>query len=233
MENKNRLKAVLFDLDGVIVDTARYHYQAWKQLADKEDIYFDEIINERLKGVSRMASLEILLEKSNVIYTQEQKEEMCTAKNNHYLQMIETLKPEDILDGVAEFLKELKINGIKTAICSASKSAKYIISKLELNSFFDWIVDGNDVTKPKPDPEVFEIGYTKLGCSNQESIVFEDAFAGIEAAKVLGIKTIGIGESKILSNADILFPSMKEVDLKYILEKLDFVKRCPDETTRG
>lgn len=225
MENKNKLKAVLFDLDGVIVDTARYHYQAWKQLADEEIIYFDEMINERLKGVSRMTSLEILLERSQVTYTEKQKEEMCTSKNNRYLQMIETLKPEDVLDGVLDFLKELKGNHIKTAICSASKSAKYIVNKLELNPFFDRIVDGNDVTKPKPDPEVFEIGYTKLGCSPQESIVFEDAVAGIEAAKSLGVKTVGIGEVQILFNADILFPSMKEVDLKYILEKLDFIKR--------
>jgi len=225
MKYKNRLKAVLFDLDGVVVDTARYHYKAWKQLADEEAIYFDESINERLKGVSRMASLEILLERSKVAFTQEQKEQMCTIKNNYYLQMIETLKPEDVLGGVEEFLKELTMNGIKTAICSASKSAKYIISKLGLNSFFNCIIDGNDVTKPKPNPEVFEIGYTKLGCSAQESIVFEDAAAGIEAAKSLGIKTVGIGQVQILFDADILFPSMQEVNLKDIIEKLDFVKR--------
>ncbi|MDF2613524.1 MAG: putative phosphatase/phosphohexomutase [Clostridia bacterium] len=222
MEEKNRLKAVLFDLDGVIVDTARYHYKAWKWLADRENIYFDEIINERLKGVSRMASLEILLEKGDKLYTQQEKEIMCTLKNNYYLEMIETLTPEDVLEGVVDFLKELKSNGIQTAVCSASKSAKYIIDRLELNAYFDWIVDGNDVKRPKPDPEVFEIGYTKLGCRSQESIVVEDAFAGIEAAKVLGIKTVGIGDIKNLSNADLLFKNIKETSLQNIIEKLDF-----------
>jgi beta-phosphoglucomutase len=225
MEEKNILKAVLFDLDGVIVDTAKYHYKAWKWLADRENIYFDEIINERLKGVSRMVSLEILLEKSYKPYTQQEKESMCTLKNNQYLKMIEVLTPEDILEGVVDFLKELKSNGIKTAVCSASKSAKYIVDRLQLNAYFDWIVDGNDVTRPKPDPEVFEIGYTKLGCRSQESIVVEDAFAGIEAAQILGIKTVGIGDIKNLSNADLLFKNIKEINLNNILERLDFFRR--------
>lgn len=208
---KNKITAMLFDLDGVIVDTAKYHYLAWKKLADSLGIYFDEVINERLKGVSRMASLDIILEKSTVQYSDKEKEELATRKNNWYTEMITTLTPEDTLPGVVDFLKNLKENKYSTAICSASKSAAYIIEKLQLVEYFDEIVGGNDVTRPKPDPEVFEIAAKRLGAEPWQCIVYEDAYAGVDAAKKAGMHTLGLGNPQILTNADLVFPDIKGI----------------------
>lgn len=205
------IKAALFDLDGVIVDTAKYHYMAWKWLADVNDIYFDIEINERLKGVSRMSSLEIILEKSNKSYTQEEKEKMCETKNNWYLEMVETITPKDVLAGVTALLKEIRAENMKTAICSASKSAALIIEKLELKEYFDEILGGADVKKPKPDPEIFVLASERFGFETTECIVFEDAYAGIEAAKKAGMFTVGIGNKEILTNADIVYEGMDKV----------------------
>jgi beta-phosphoglucomutase len=208
MAQNMSLRAVLFDLDGVIVDTARYHYIAWKQLADKLGIYFDEEINERLKGVSRMASLEIILERSSKTYTEEEKEALATEKNNQYVAMVEKITPADILPGVTGFLEELKDDGIQSAVCSASKSAGMIIDLLDLNDFFDAVLGGADVTKPKPDPEIFELARDRFGLTSDECLVVEDAFAGIEAAKIAGMKALGIGDASILTNADVVYRDM-------------------------
>lgn len=202
------LKAILFDLDGVIVDTAKYHYIAWKALADRLGIYFDETINERLKGVSRMASLDILLEHSDRNDTEAEKEALATEKNNNYVGMVQKITPADILPGVTGFLHELKEAGIRSAVCSASKSAGMIIDLLELNHFFDEVLGGADVTKPKPDPEIFELARDRLGLRSDECVVLEDAFAGIEAAKRAGMKAVGIGDKKILTNADVVYRDM-------------------------
>lgn len=211
---KSELKAVLFDLDGVIVDTAKYHYLAWKKLADNEGIYFDEEINERLKGVSRMASLEIVLERAKKVYTRKEKEQMTEIKNSWYLEMINLLKPEEVLPGVVNFLETLKTNGIKSAICSASKSAGFIIAKLGLTEYFDTIVGGADVSKSKPDPEVFLLAAERLGVKPDECVVFEDAFAGIEGARRGGMKALGLGNPNILTNADVVYKDMEALSLK-------------------
>jgi len=215
---KAQLKAILFDLDGVIVDTAKYHYLAWKKLADREGIYFDEKINERLKGVSRMASLEIILERSNRDYSEEEKFQMTEVKNNWYREMIGQLKPDEILPGVTEFLSSLKMNGIKSAICSASKSAAFIIDKLGITQYFDTIVGGQDITKSKPDPEVFLVAAERLNVLPDECVVFEDAYAGIEGAKRGGMKAVGLGDPNILTNADVVYKNMTEVTLEKVLE---------------
>jgi len=214
------LKAVLFDLDGVIVDTAKFHYLAWKKLADQNGIYFDEDINERLKGVSRLASLNIILEKSDKEYTDFEKEQMAEIKNNWYLEMIEQLKENDVLPGVIDFLESLKNAGIKTSICSASKSAQFIIEKLNLLDYFDTIVGGGDVKNSKPDPEVFLIASERLAISPSCCLVFEDAYAGIEAGKAAGMKTLGIGDKNLLINADVVYKDMTEVSLENIRESL-------------
>ena len=208
------LKAVLFDLDGVIVDTAKYHYIAWKELADKLGIYFDEQINERLKGVSRMASLEIILERSEKDYSEEEKAALADEKNNRYVAMVKQLTPDEILPGVLVFLSELKAAGIKTAVCSASKSAGMIISLLELDDCFNAVLGGADVTKPKPDPEIFTLAQTRFGVNPDECLVVEDAFAGIEAGKQAGMKTLGIGDAGILTNADVVYPDLLPVHLE-------------------
>lgn len=214
------LKGILFDLDGVIVNTAKYHYLAWKRLADWLGIYFNEDINERLKGVSRMKSLDIILEKSDRSYTTKEKEKFCTLKNKWYVEMISKLTPLNILPGVIEVLTELKQYNIKTAICSASKNTTNIIRSLQIKGYFDVIVDGNHVRKPKPDPEVFLLGYEKLGIKSEECVVVEDAFAGIEAAKSIGIKTIGIGSKETLYNADIIYADMTYFTLESLANKL-------------
>jgi beta-phosphoglucomutase len=208
------LKAVLFDLDGVIVDTAKYHYIAWKQLADKLGIYFDEEINERLKGVSRMASLEIILERSSKTYTEEEKEALATEKNDQYVSMVKRITPAEILPGVTVFLQSLKEAGIKSAVCSASKSAGMIIDLLDLNDFFDAVLGGADVTRPKPDPEIFTLARDRFGLTSDECLVVEDAFAGIEAAKNAGMKALGIGDKTILTNAVVVYRDMTDFTLE-------------------
>lgn len=214
---KTQLKAALFDLDGVIVDTAKYHYLAWKKLADREGIYFDERINERLKGISRMASLEIILERSSRNYSDEEKQKMAELKNSWYLEMIGRLKPDEILPGVIEFLNSLKVNGIKSAVCSASKSALFIIDKQGITKYFDTIVGGHDITKSKPDPEVFLIAAERLNVHPGECVVFEDAYAGIEGAKKAGMKTVGLGDPDVLTNADVVYRDMTEVTFEKVM----------------
>lgn len=210
----NEIKAVLFDLDGVIVDTAKFHYIAWKKLADMHNIYFDKDINERLKGVSRAISLEIILEKSHIIFSEKDKEEMCETKNNWYLEMVEDLTHADTFKGVYELLLTIRSYNIKTAICSASKSASHIIEKLELTDFFDEILGGADVKNPKPDPEIFVLASQRFGLKASECIVIEDAYAGIEAAKKANMLAVGIGDYKNLTNADIVYNSIDKVDFE-------------------
>ncbi|MFA9390790.1 MAG: beta-phosphoglucomutase [Prolixibacteraceae bacterium] len=204
-----KLKACLFDLDGVIVDTAKYHYIAWKELAAQLGFEFTEENNERLKGVSRMTSLEILLEIGGVSLSNEQKAELADQKNQRYVSYIEKMTPDEILPGVLEFLTDLKKAGIKTAIGSASKNAPLILERLKLGPYFDAIIDGNKVSKAKPDPEVFLKGAEALGIDPSECIVFEDAAAGVEAALNGGMKCVGIGLAENLKNAHIVVPGFK------------------------
>ncbi|MCL6588819.1 MAG: beta-phosphoglucomutase [Firmicutes bacterium] len=218
---KTKLEAVLFDLDGVIVDTAKYHYLAWKRLACREGIDFDETVNERLKGVSRMASLEIILEKSRKIYTAAEKEVLAGIKNNWYLEMIKQLTPAEILPGVIDFLESLRKDHIKAAVCSASKSAALIIKKLELTGYFDTIVSGNDVKNSKPDPEVFLVGSQRLNITPAGCLVIEDAAAGIEAARRAGMKSLGIGNKDILAAADAVYNDMTGFTLSDIKRLFD------------
>lgn len=212
--NRPELKAAILDLDGVIVDTAKCHYKAWKILADKEAIYFDEGINEHLKGISRMDSLEIILQRSNKEYTQNEKDAMAKDKNDIYVKMLEELTPDCILPGIADLLKELKDNDVKTAICSASENTNKILEKLNLRETFDVVVIGNDVTKAKPHPEGVNIAIERLGVKPQESVLVEDAFAGIEAGIAAGTKTMGIGDKLMLHNADYVLCSTEYLCLK-------------------
>src|SRR5574344_391382 len=177
------IKACLFDLDGVIVDTAKYHYIAWRELASELGFDFSTKDNERLKGVSRMASLEILLEVGKITnISDEQKQEMAARKNANYVTLISNMKPDEVLPGAEDFLRELRKNGIKIALGSASKNAMTILNRLHLTELFDAIIDGTKVSKAKPDPEVFLKGAEALGMKPQECVVFEDAEAGINAA---------------------------------------------------
>jgi beta-phosphoglucomutase len=208
------IKACLFDLDGVLVDTARFHYVAWKKLADKLGFEFTEHDNERLKGISRMDSLEILLEIGRIKLSNEQKALYAKEKNEVYLQYIRQMTPQDVLPGVRNFLEELRNNHIKTGLGSASRNAQLILNKTDIARYFDVIVDGNLVNRAKPDPEVFILGAGMLDVPNKHCIVFEDAVAGIEAAYNAGMKSVGIGSAAILKKADLVFPGFEGLHLK-------------------
>ncbi|MBN1926806.1 MAG: beta-phosphoglucomutase [Prolixibacteraceae bacterium] len=196
-----KIEACIFDLDGVIVDTAKYHYLAWKELAGEMGFVFTETHNERLKGVSRMASLDILLELGGISLDDEQKSKLATRKNNRYVSFIKKMSPREILPGVMQFLGELKAAGIKTAIGSASKNTPLILERLKLQSYFDAVIDGNKVLEAKPDPEVFLKGAKELNVPPGNCVVFEDAAAGVEAALNAGMVCIGVGLPQNLPGA--------------------------------
>ncbi len=200
------IKACIFDLDGVIVDTAKYHFIAWKVLAQELGIAFTSLDNERLKGVSRMQSLEILLELGGKKLTVKEKNSMAEKKNTLYVSFIRKMTPDDILPGISEFLRELRKKGIKTAIGSASKNTPLILDQIQLSDQFDVIVDGNSVAEAKPNPEVFLEAAKRLDVLPEHCIVFEDAVAGIEAARNAGMVCLGIGDGEILHLADDTIP---------------------------
>ena len=215
------IKLCIFDLDGVICDTAKYHYLAWKELADEMQIPFTLKDNERLKGVSRMASLEIILSlgKQEVL-SDEEKEALATRKNGRYVEMISQMEKDEILPGVKEFLGELRERGIKIALGSASKNTGIIMERLGLRESFDYIVDGTMIVNTKPDPEVFVKSMEYYGLQPEECIVFEDAAAGIEAGHRGGMRCVGIGIKEDLPEADFLIPGFAGVSFDTILEAL-------------
>ncbi|WP_242203147.1 beta-phosphoglucomutase [Aestuariivivens insulae] len=202
---------VIFDLDGVIVDTAKYHFLAWKNLADDLGIAFTETHNELLKGVSRVRSLEILLEIGNLELPEAKKQEILVSKNEDYLGYITKMGPEEILPGVNGLLDTLDDLGIKYVLGSASKNATLILKQVNLLHRFSGIVDGNSVSKAKPDPEVFLIGAKQLNLQPEQCIVFEDAIAGIEAANQANMISIGVGDKETLNEADYNFNNLTEI----------------------
>ena len=208
------IKGLLFDLDGVIVDTAKYHYLAWKDLANKLDIPFTLKDNERLKGVSRMASFEIILSIGGREMPQQDKEKYCKEKNDAYVSYISRLEKDEILPGVERFLKEAHEKGLKTALGSASKNSMLILNRLGIAELFDAIIDGTKVTKAKPDPEVFMKGAEELGLAYDECVVFEDAVAGVEAAHRAGMKAVGIGSRDVLTEADAVVPGFADMNIE-------------------
>lgn len=207
------IKASLFDLDGVIVDTAKYHFIAWRDLAAKLGFVFTEEDNERLKGVSRMASLDILLEVGGKSYDDATKQALATEKNENYLKYINKMTPDEVLPGAEKFLKELKAAGYKIALGSASKNAMTILNRLNLTSLFDAIIDGNMVSAAKPDPEVFLKGAAALGVKPEECVVFEDAEAGVEAALAGGMKCVGIGSPSNLGKANLVIDGLHQMSI--------------------
>lgn len=213
-------KGVIFDLDGVIVDTAKFHYLAWRKLAN--DLGFDitETQNEELKGVSRVRSLEKILGWGNVSLTQDEFMEQMGLKNDNYLTYISTMTATDILPGVKKVIDFLIDNKVPIALGSASKNARSILEKTGLFESFDVVVDGNDVSKAKPDPEVFLIAASKLGVEPENCIVFEDSQAGIEAANNAGMLSIGIGDKEVLKEGDHVFEDFTKIDIEFIKEIL-------------
>ena len=210
-----KYRAVIFDLDGVICFTDKYHYLAWKSMADDEGIYFDEVINNRLRGVSRMESLEIILERASKEYTEEEKVKMATKKNERYKELLKEMSPADLPEDVAKALKGLKNTGVKIAIGSSSKNAKTILAQIGIIDEFDKISDGNNISNSKPDPEVFLKAAEMLGLHPSECLVVEDAVAGIEAAVAGGFDSAGIGEAS--ADKKVTYPIQKISDLLEIV----------------
>lgn len=210
---------VIFDLDGVIVSTDNCHYLAWKKMADEEGIPFDRTINERLRGVSRMESLSIILEKATKDYTDAEKEAMAARKNGYYVELIGSLTPGDMLPGAMDTLRLLKEKGIRIAIGSSSRNTPIILRQIQLDNTFDAVADGNAITRSKPDPEVFLLAAKLLGLSPENCLVVEDADAGVEAALAGGMRVLGVGGAAQNPKATFAAQSLEKADFDSILSK--------------
>jgi len=215
----NRIKAILFDLDGVLVETDQFHYDAWKWLCDANGWEFDHQVNQNLRGVPRMASLQIILDHNNVSKSQEEMDELAALKNAHYCELITHLTPDNLLAGVLPFLKEMKKRGVKMCICSSSKNAHTILDKLEIARFFDSVVTGNDIKRAKPDPEIFCLGARRLNVSPSECVVFEDAASGVHAAKSAKMICVGINRHGHLNEPCETIVSFDDIDIDALLSE--------------
>lgn len=211
------IQGVIFDLDGVVVTTDDCHYRAWKRMADEEGFSFDRAVNERLRGVSRMASLDIILERAARDYTPEEKDAMAQRKNDYYVEMIGQLTRDAILPGALDTLEALRSRGIKTAVGSSSRNTPIILDRLGLNEYFDAVADGNQITHSKPDPEVFLLAARKLHLAPEVCVVVEDADAGVEAALAGGMKVLGVGAAQANPRATYRAASLKDVAVDDIL----------------
>lgn len=209
-------KAFIFDLDGVIVDTAKYHFLAWQKISDELGIEFTPEHNEQLKGVSRVRSLDIILDLGKINATQEDKNIWLHRKNQDYLAYIDNMEADEILEGVTNILDYLKEKNQWIALGSASKNARPILKKVGIIHYFDAIVDGNDVTNAKPDPEVFIQAANLVHTVAENSIVFEDSVAGVQAANIAGMTSVGIGEAHILHEAQFIFPDFVHIDSTFL-----------------
>lgn len=209
-------KAFIFDLDGVLVDTAKYHYLAWQKIARELGIEFTPEHNEQLKGVSRVRSLDIILGLGKIEAPQEQKDKWLVQKNEDYLSYLVDMDASEILPGVLPVLKHLKQKNQRIALGSASKNARPILEKTGTLRFFDAIVDGNDVANAKPDPEVFVRAAALVGIPNDQSVVFEDSVAGVQAANIAGMTSVGIGEPNVLREAQYIFRDFTYIDAAFL-----------------
>ena len=211
------IKACIFDLDGVIVDTAHYHFIAWQRLAKELGISFTATENERLKGVSRMRSLEIILEIGGVHIGQDEMEKLATKKNAWFVEYINAMKADEIYPGVKQLLINIRSKGIKVALASSSKNAETIIAKLDIANLFDAIVDGTMIVNTKPDPEIFLLAASKIGITPADCVVFEDAEAGVEAALAAGMKCVGIGSAEQLGKANEVVKNTADFEVNKLL----------------
>ncbi len=209
-----RFKAVIFDLDGVITDTAHYHYLAWKRLADSVDAPFDEAFNEQLKGVDRMGSLELILARAPRTYTLEEKRALADTKNTHYQELIATMTPGDLLPGALRALEEVRAAGLKIGLASVSRNAFTVLDRLGIRDRFDDVVDAATIVNGKPDPEIFLTAAAHLGVEPKDCLGVEDAAAGVASIKDAGMFAVGVGSPEVLHRADRVIPSMEAFRLE-------------------
>lgn len=212
------IKACIFDLDGVIVDTARYHFLAWKELAGELGFELTEQHNEKLKGVSRMRSLEIILELAGLSLSDAEKEKLAERKNSIFVSYIRRITPAEVFPGVRALVRQLREMGIKCAMASSSKNAKTVLRLLQLEDAFDAVVDGTMISHTKPHPEIFLLAASQLGVNPADCLVFEDAEAGVEAALAAGMKCVGVGSPDILKRADKVIARTGDFDLRLLQE---------------
>ncbi len=206
-------KAVIFDLDGVITDTAHYHYLAWKRLAESEDVAFDHAFNEQLKGIDRKGSLDLILGQSTRAYTREQKLALADAKNGHYQQLIATMSATDLLPGAVQALAAVRAAGLRIGLASVSKNAFTVLERLGISAAFDYVVDAATIANGKPDPEIFLKAARELGVAPIDCLGVEDAVAGVTSIKRAGMVALGIGEPAVLFEADRVIPALDRFDL--------------------
>jgi beta-phosphoglucomutase len=206
--NQNRFKAVIFDLDGVITDTARFHYLAWKRLADSVGAHFDEAFNEHLKGVDRMGSLELILARAPRSFTDQEKLELADAKNRHYQELVATMTPDDLLPGALRALEEVRAAGLKIGLASVSKNAFTVLDRLGIRDRFDDVVDAATIANSKPHPEIFLTAASHLGVAPSDCLGVEDAAAGVASIKDAGMIAVGVGDAQVLARADYNIPGM-------------------------
>jgi beta-phosphoglucomutase len=206
-------KAVIFDLDGVITDTARYHYLAWKRLAEAQGVHFDEAFNEHLKGIDRMGSLELILASATRSYTAEEKLALATEKNEHYKELIATMSPADLLPGAVEALDACRAAGLKIGLASVSRNAFTVLDSLGITGKFDYVVDAGTIARGKPDPEIFLKAARELGVAPADCFGVEDAVAGVASIKAAGMFAIGVGDPRVLAQADVVIPDLAAFSL--------------------
>jgi beta-phosphoglucomutase len=209
----SRYQAVIFDLDGVITDTARYHYLAWKRLAETQGVHFDEEFNEHLKGIDRMGSLELILASAKRSYTQEEKLALADEKNQHYVRLIASMSPADLLPGAVQALDACRAAGLKIGLASVSKNAFAVLEMLGITGKFDYVVDAAKIARGKPDPEIFLKAASELGVSPERCLGVEDAVAGVASIKAAGMTALGIGDPGVLAQADKVIPDLSHFDL--------------------
>jgi beta-phosphoglucomutase len=208
-----RFKAVIFDLDGVITDTARFHYLAWKQMADSIGAPFDEAFNEELKGVDRMGSLELILARAPRSFTADEKRVLAEAKNRHYRELVATMLPSDLLPGAVRALEQVREAGLRIGLASVSKNAFTVLERLGIRKRFDYVVDAGTILNSKPDPEIFLRAAAELSVAPADCLGVEDAVAGVASIKSAGMFALGVGDATVLRQADRVIPSLEQFDL--------------------
>ncbi len=214
---QNNIKAILFDLDGVIVFTDRYHYLAWKKMADERGWDFDEEVNNGCRGVPRMESLEVILRHNNVDLPEEEKEALAAKKNADYVKLLADINEEDVYPGAVEFLAKVRDAGVKIGLCSSSKNAVLVLDSLNLTQYFDAIVTGADIKNAKPDPEIFLLGAERTGVAPESCVVFEDAPSGVAGALAAGMKCVGVGTPDLLTEAPVTITDYATINLEALL----------------
>lgn len=210
----SRFKAVIFDLDGVITDTAHYHYLAWKRLAESQGVHFDHAFNENLKGIDRMGSLDLILASSKRVYTQEEKLALADEKNRHYQELIATMSSADLLPGAVRALDVVRAAGLRIGLASVSKNAFTVLGRLGITEKFDYVVDAATIARGKPDPEIFLKAARELGVAPEDCLGVEDAVAGVASIKSAGMFALGIGHPFVLTQADVVITSLGDFNLE-------------------